>query len=119
VAASLLPTASADEPAKAKPFIISFSSDVTPVSHNIATYPAYAGVRDLEGRCEVKFAVTTTGKPDAIRVGACTSDAFRRVAKKTVEGMTFEPRTATLDNVSMRIRWAIYSDTPVKTASIN
>lgn len=119
VAASLLPTASADEPAKPKPFIISFSSDVMPVSHGIATYPTYAGARDLTGMCEVTFAVNTSGKADAIRVGACTSEGLRRSAKKTVETMTFAPRAAPLDHVSMQIRWAIYNDAPVKTASID
>jgi outer membrane biosynthesis protein TonB len=116
-AASLLPTALAQEPA-AKPFLITVSSDAKPISHAEYRYPSYAGARDLEGACEVTFAITTAGKTDAIRVGACTSDAFRRSAKSTVEGMTFAKRAAVTTDATATIRWRL-PDPQVRTASLD
>ena len=116
-AASLLPAALAQEPA-AKPFLITISSDAKPISHAEYRYPSYAGSRDLEGACEVTFAISTAGKADAIRVGACTSDAFRRAAKSTVEGMTFEMRTAVTEGATATIRWRM-PDPQVRTASLD
>jgi hypothetical protein len=49
-AASFLPCASADEPAKAKPFVISISSEATPISHAEYRYPSYAAMRDINGK---------------------------------------------------------------------
>jgi TonB family protein len=118
VAASLLPAASADEPGKAKPFTISLASSVDPVDHPDLRYPAYAGLRDLEGSCEVTFAVNESGKADGIRVGACTSAPFRRAAKSAVEAMTFAPRAAAQEPARMRIDWAL-SESAVRTASLD
>ncbi|HEY7799047.1 MAG TPA: energy transducer TonB [Hyphomonadaceae bacterium] len=120
-AASLLPTALAplalaQEPA-AKPFLITVASDAKPVSHAEYRYPSYAGARDLEGACEVSFAISTAGKADAIRVGACTSEAFRRAAKSTVEGMTFAP-SAAVTTANATIRWRM-PDPQVRTASLD
>ena len=119
LAASLLPIAWADQPAQPKPFTVSFSSDIQPVSHADFRYPTYAGVRNIEGACDVKFAVNTAGKADAIRVGECSSEVFRGAARKTVEAMTFAPRASVTDNVHMKIRWAIDSKASgVETASL-
>src|SRR5262249_29604556 len=121
-AASLLPTALAPmalaQEAAGKPFLITVSSDATPVSHAEYRYPAYAGVRGLEGACEVSFAISTAGKADAIRVGACTSEAFRRAAKSTVEGMTFAPRASATEGATATIRWMM-PEPQIRTASVN
>ena len=116
-AASLLPTALAQE-AASKPFLITVSSDAKPVSHAEYRYPSYAGVRGLEGACEVSFAISTAGKADAIRVGDCTSDVFRRAAKSAVEGMTFASRASTTERATATIRW-IMPEPQLRTASIN
>ncbi len=118
-AASLLPSALAQAPADAKPFVITVNSDAAPVSHTEYRYPSYAGVRGLEGACEVSFAISTAGKADAIRVGACTSEVFRRAAKSTVEGMSFSPRAAATAGATATIRWAMPSELRMRTASLD
>src|SRR5262245_6410924 len=119
-AASLLPTALAQEPASdAKPFLITFSSDASPVSHAEYRYPSWAGARGMEGKCDVSFTITTSGRPDAIRVGACTSDIFRRAAKSTVEGMSFAPRTVAVSDVGASIRWTMPTEPRMRTASLD
>jgi outer membrane biosynthesis protein TonB len=120
-AASLLPTALAQTPAEdAKPFVITVNSDANPISHVEYRYPSYAGVRSLEGACDVTFVISTAGKADAIRVGACTSDVFRGAAKKTVEGMRFSSRATVTEGAKATVRWTIQSnDARMKTASIN
>lgn len=80
-------------------------------------YPAQAGMQGLEGSCDVKFAVSPTGEPDAIRVGACSSEVFRRAAKTTVEQMRFAPRATTLDGAQMKIKWA-FEQPQLQTASL-
>lgn len=119
-AASLLPTALAQEPVskEARGYAITINSEVRPVAEPDLRYPAYAGSRALEGSCDVTFAISTAGQPDAIRVGACSSEAFRRSAKTTVQQMRFAPRTAVLANASMQISWA-FEDATVQTASLN
>lgn len=118
-AASVLPTASADERAQApKPFTIAFSAEIAPLSHGELRYPAYAGARNLSGSCEVSFAISTAGKPDAIRVGKCSSEAFRFAAKATVSSMRFAPRASVVDDVVLEIRWTL--DQPaIHTASLD
>jgi hypothetical protein len=118
-AASVLPTASADERAQApKPFTIAFSTEIAPVSHGELRYPAYAGTRNLSGSCEVNFAISTAGKPDAIRVGKCSSEAFRFAAKATVDNMSFAPRASVAEDVALEIRWTL--DQPsIQTASLD
>lgn len=113
-----MPSALADERAQPKPFTIAFSSEVTPVSHEELRYPAYAGVRSLSGSCDVSFAISKAGEPDAIRIGSCSSDAFRTAAKATVEAMLFAPRTEGIDNVRMEIRWNVGEPVALRTASI-
>ena len=119
-AASLLPTALAQEPAskEALTYAITIKSDVKPAAEPDLRYPAYAGVRALEGSCDVTFAVSPAGKADAVRVGACSSDVFRRSAKATVEQMSFAPRTAALDNAKMRISWSL-EEPKLQTASLD
>jgi TonB family protein len=119
-AASLLPSALAQQPQpeEARGFAITISSEVEPVAEPTLRYPSYAGVRSLEGSCEVTFAVSTAGKPDAIRVGACSSEAFRRPAKTTVEQMRFAPRTSVLADAHMKIDWA-FEDPGLQTASLD
>jgi len=117
--ASVLPTASADERAEPKPFSIAFSSDIRPVSHVEFRYPSAAGSRNLSGSCKVSFAISVAGEPDAIRIGECSSEVFHMAAKSTVQGMTFAPRAAAIDNVKMEIRWTM-GDAPVlRTASLD
>ncbi len=118
-AASLLPSAMADEPAskEARNYAITISSEVSPVAEPELRYPYWAGSRGIEGTCDVTFTVSTQGKADAIRVGACTSDMFRMSAKSTVEQMRFAPRAAPADGVKMQISWAF--DAPrLQTASL-
>jgi TonB family protein len=116
--ASLLPTAVAQEPAskEARPYRITIASDVKPVVSENVRYPYMAGSRNLEGACDVSFAISRAGRADAIRVEACTSDMFREAAKKNVERMAFAPRASATDNVRMNIAWEF--DTDVRTASL-
>ena len=116
-AASLLPTALAQEPG-GQPYTISVASDAQPIAHAEYRYPNYAGVRGLEGACEVSFVISKAGKADAIRVGACTSDVFRRAAKSTVEGMTFAPRAAATTGATATIRWRM-PEPQLRTASLD
>ncbi len=118
VAASVLPTALADERAP-KPFAISFSSDIQPVAHTDFRYPGLAGSKNLSGSCDVSFAISVAGEPDAIRVGACSSEVFRMAAKSTVKGMMFAPRTSAVDNVKMEIRWSLGAAALLHTASLD
>jgi TonB family protein len=119
-AASLLPSALAQEPAskEARGYAITINSEVRPVAEPELRYPAHAGVRGLEGSCDVTFAISPAGEPDAIRVGACSSEAFRRSAKSTVQQMRFAPRATALSGASMKINWA-FEDPTVQTASLD
>ncbi len=116
--AGVMPVASADERAQPKPFTIAISSEVTPVSYGEVRYPSYAGVRNLEGSCAVTFAIDVSGKADAIRVGACSSEVFRAGAKSAVEAMDFGSRRAGIDNVKMTIRWSMNESAEIQTASL-
>lgn len=120
-AASLLPSALAQEPVskEALPFSITIKSDVTPISYEAYRYPAYAGVERLEGSCDVAFAISPAGKPDAIDVQTCTSNAFRRAAKSAVERMTFKPRQTAVDGVRMSIVWSFDRERGFETASLD
>ena len=118
-AASLLPFALAQTPADATPFVITVSSDAAPISHAEYRYPTYAGVRGLEGACNVTFVISTAGQADAIRVGDCTSEVFRRAAKSTVEGMSFSPRASATAGATATIRWTMPSDLRMRTASLD
>lgn len=116
---SVLPAAWADERAREPiPFAIAFSSDIDPVAHADFRYPILAGSRNLSGSCAVSFAISVNGEPDAIRVGACSSDVFRLAAKSTVKAMTFAPRVTAIDNVMMEIRWTIGEQALLRTASL-
>ncbi len=119
-AASLLPPALAQQPAsqEARPFTILIKSDVKPVAELDLRYPAQAGLQGLEGACDVTFAVSTSGEPDAIRVATCSSEVFRRSAKATVEQMRFAPRPAALDDAHMKIQWA-FEQPGLQTASLD
>lgn len=118
-AASLLPSALADEPAskEARSYAITISSEVSPLSEPDLRYPYMAGSKGIEGSCDVTFAISPQGKADAIRVGPCSSDVFRRSAKATVEQMRFAPRAAAQDGVAMKINWA-FDEARMQTASI-
>ena len=119
VAASLLPTAAADEPAaKGKPFTVSFASDVAPVSQAELRYPAYAGARELSGACDVTFDISAAGAAQAVDVSGCSAHIFHSAAKRTVKAMTFAPKAQT--GVRMKIRWTMDESAPaMKTASLN
>jgi len=118
-AASLLPTALADEPAskEARSYAITIASEVKPLAEPDLRYPFWAGARDIQGSCDVTFTISTAGEADAVRVGACTSDVFRRSAKATVEKMRFAPRASAEDGVSMVISWA-FVEPVLLTASL-
>jgi outer membrane biosynthesis protein TonB len=117
VAASLLPTATADEPAlKGKPFTISFASSVAPVAHTVR-YPSYAGVRNLAGSCDVTFDISAKGEAKAIDVSACSAHIFHSAAKNAVRDMTFAPRAQS--GVKMKISWKMDEAATLKTASLN
>lgn len=117
--ASVLPTALADERAPApKPFTITYQSEITPISHGVARYPVYAATRNLSGSCDVSFAISKAGEPDAIRVSVCSSDAFRLSAKTAVEAMKFAPRAKVVNDVRMRIGWS-FDKPAVQTASLD
>lgn len=123
-AASLLPTvlapaALADEPVskEAKTFAITIASEVKPLAEPDLRYPFWAGARAIEGSCDVTFAVSIAGAPDAVNVESCTSDVFRRSAKATVQQMRFAPRAAATDGNEMRITWAFEAPT-IQTASL-
>lgn len=119
-AASLLPSALADEPAskEARGYAITISSEVSPLAEPDLRYPYMAGSKGVEGSCDVTFTISTAGKADAIRVGACTAEVFRRSAKATVEEMRFAPRTTAQDGVAMKINWAFNDEARMQTASI-
>jgi hypothetical protein len=116
--AGVMPVASADERAQPKPFTIAISSEVTPVSYGEVRYPSYAGARGLEGSCAVAFTISLAGKADAIRVGACSSEAFRGSAKAAVEAMEFGARDTVLGDVQMKIRWSLNEPARLHTASL-
>jgi outer membrane biosynthesis protein TonB len=118
VAASLLPTATADEPAlKGKPFTISFASNVAPVAHADFRYPSYAGVRNLAGSCDVTFDISAKGEAEAIDVSACSAHIFHSAARNVVKDMTFAPKAQS--GVKMKISWKMDEPATVKTASLN
>jgi len=118
-AASLLPSALADEPAskEARSYAITISSEVSPLAEPDLRYPYTAGSKGIEGSCDVTFTISTAGEADAIRVDACTAEVFRRSAKATVEEMRFAPRATAQDGVSMKINWA-FDEARMQTASI-
>lgn len=118
--ASVLPSASADERASgSKPFAISFSSDIQPVAHLDFRYPSLAGSKGLSGSCNVSFAISVAGEPDAIRVKDCSSEIFRMAAKSAVQRMSFAPRATAIDNVRMEIRWTLGEAAVLRTASLD
>jgi hypothetical protein len=116
--AGVMPVASADERAEPKPFTISISSEVAPVSYGEVRYPSYAGARGLEGSCAVSFTISLAGKADAIRVGECSSEVFRGGAKAALEAMDFGPRDTVIDHVRMSIRWSLNEPARLQTASL-
>lgn len=119
-AASLLPSALADEPAskEARNYAITIASEVKPLAEPDLRYPAWAGARDIQGSCDVTFTISTAGKPDAVRVGACTAEVLRRSAKATTEKMRFAPRATASEGASMRITWTL-ENPALQTASLN
>lgn len=120
-AASLLPTALAQQPAskEVRPYIITIASDVKPIAKDDLRYPYLAGSKNIEGACQVTFTISTAGEADAVRVGACTSEIFRAAAKANVERMTFAPRSTAMDNVRMNISWSFDHTANIHTASLN
>jgi len=116
--AGVMPVAMADERAQPKPFTIAISSEVAPLSYGDARYPSYAGARNIEGSCAVVFSISMSGKADAIRVGECSSEAFRASAKSAVEAMQFGARSSVIDRVQMKIRWSLNEPAEIHTASL-
>jgi TonB family protein len=118
-AASLLPTALAQEPSAPKRFAIIVDSEVAPSSHEQMRYPTAAGLRDLDGACRVSFVVDATGRADGMEILSCSSDIFRRAAGNALAAMRFEAN-APVDRIEATIRWQIEPGaTTLRTASID
>ena len=65
-------------------------SDDTPLSPPNPTYPSRALQRGKEGRCDVDFDVSRTGKPINIEAD-CTSKLFTRTAERAIGDVRFAP----------------------------
>lgn len=121
-AASVMPsalafTASAGEPVDTTPiaYSIALNSSVTPMDNSGLRYPAAAAIRGQSGFCDVSFDVAATGETTNVDVQACTSDAFRREAKRIASGLRYSKPA---DDVSLRIRWNIEPTAAMTTASL-
>lgn len=120
--ASVTPTAAAfeDEVAaftgKGAPFAIEIDASHQPAAITNAAYPQAAGIRKINGDCDVRFGVTAAGVPHTVQVTHCSSDLFRAEAQRIAEGMRYD---AASDAVSANIRWTISpAEAVVNTASL-
>ena len=120
--ASVTPTAAAFEnevaafTGKGAPFAIEIDASHQPAQISDAAYPQAAGIRKINGNCDVRFDVAASGVPQAVQVTQCSSDLFREEAARIAEGMRY---TTTPGTVSANIRWTISpSEAVVNTASL-
>ncbi len=120
--ASVTPTAAAFEdeiPAftgKGAPFAIEIDATHQPAEITEAAYPQAAGIRNINGDCDVRFDVAATGVPQSIQVTQCSSDLFRAEAERIAANMRYASATSA---VSANIRWTISpSQAVVDTASL-
>lgn len=121
-AASVMPTALAStafagEPIDTTPiaYSIALNSSVKPMDNGGLRYPAAAAVRGQSGFCDVRLDVAPTGETANVEVLACTSDAFRREARRIASGLRYGKSA---DDVSLRIRWNIEPTAAITTASL-
>lgn len=120
--ASVTPTAAAYEdevPAftgKGAPFAVEIDASHQPVEVTNVAYPQAAGIRKINGDCDIRFDVAASGQPKDIQVTNCSSDLFRSEAARIAQGMKYE---APVSNVSANIRWTISpSESVIDTASL-
>lgn len=120
--ASVTPTAAAYETevaaisGKSVPFAVEIDASHQPATLTQVAYPQAAGLRQMNGDCDVRFSVGDTGATQGVEVTRCSSDLFRAEAQRIVEGMRYE---AAANNVSARISWTIApADAVVATASL-
>ena len=120
--ASVTPTAAAFEnevaafTGKGAPFAIEIDASHQPAEIKDAAYPQAAGMRNINGDCDVSFGVSASGVPHTIQVTQCSSDLFRAEATRITQGMRY---TSAPGIVSANIRWTISpSEAVVNTASL-
>ena len=117
-AAMVLPLApcAADPVSAPRPFSVQVTGDVAAVSAGDLRYPAGAAVRDIEGACTVRLAVTEAGTARDIEVVACSSDLFRREAAQVVRALRFD---SPADSAVLQVRWSLDDPraTPAQLAS--
>jgi TonB family protein len=100
----------------ARPYAITFKSEVAPILHPDYAYPRVAGNRGVEGQCDVEFVVSAAGKADAIRVQACSSDLFRDAAKRAVEQTPFQATGSAREGVRATIHWKLGAPTMMQAS---
>lgn len=98
------------------PYAISVKSTLTPVAHAEFRYPYLAARQELDGTCDVDFAIDPQGRAKSVSIVSCSSEAFQHAAKSIVEGMTFRATGAHVRSVAATIRWDI---NPRQYASLN
>jgi TonB family protein len=119
LAASLLPSAMADEP-QARDYAITVKADVTPVTYQPISYPYAAGRNAVSGECTLTFDVHANGTVGDVQIQSCSSDLFRREAIKAASGVRFSASTGNLNDARMTIRWDIADNAPrLRTASLD
>lgn len=120
--ASVTPTAAAYQTdvaaitGESVPFAVEIDASHQPASLIDVAYPQAAGVRQINGDCDVRFDVAETGATHGVQVTRCSSELFRAEAQRIVEGMRYDKAAA---NVSARISWTIApAEAVVATASL-
>lgn len=98
------------------PFAVEIKASHQPAEVTQAAYPQAAGIRQINGDCDVHFNVDAAGAPEGVQVTHCSSEFFRAEAQRIAEGMRYE---APASNVNARISWTIApAEAVVATASL-
>lgn len=120
--ASVTPTAAAFEndvaafTGESTPFAVEIDATEQPTAVTAVAYPQAAGIRQINGDCDVRYDVSAAGSPESVQVTRCSSDLFRAEAQRIAEGMRYE---AAASDVSARISWTIApAEAVVATASL-
>ena len=120
--ASVTPTAAAYQTdvaaitGESVPFAVEIDASHQPASLTEVAYPQAAGVRQINGDCDVRFDVAETGATQDVQVTRCSSELFRAEAQRIAEGMRYDKAAA---NVSAHISWTIApAEAVVATASL-
>lgn len=120
--ASVTPTAAAYEneaapfTGKGAPFAVEIDASHQPAEVTSVAYPQAAGIRRINGECDVRFDVAATGETQDVKVTNCSSELFRTEAQRIAQGMKY---AASAKNVSANIRWTISPEKSViDTASL-